>query len=148
MTCLAHHNRLAKAVVLGLVMIASTACLAQGRAIGPDPFRGGSAGPSRGSGEIRIQVRNSNFNEATVYALRVGNRRRLGRVQGATDQQFSMPWPNSAQLRFEVDILAGRGCTTQTVILEPGQRLMLVIDSTSRPRNSGRNSMCDIQPLR
>ena len=94
MTCLAHHNRLAKAVVLGLVVIASTACLAQGRAIGPDPFRGGSSGPSGGSGEIRIQVRNSNFNQATVYAVRVGNRRRLGRVQGATDQQFRMPWPN------------------------------------------------------
>jgi hypothetical protein len=148
MTCLAHHNRLTKAAVLGLVVIASTACLAQGRAIGPDPFRGGSAGPSGGSGEIRIQIRNSNFNEATVYAVRVGNRRRLGRVQGATDQQFRMPWPYSAQLHFEVDLLASRGCTTQAVILEPGQRVMLVIDSSSRPRSSGRNNICDIQPLR
>ncbi len=148
MTCLAHHNRLTKAVMLGLVVIASTACLAQGRAIGPDPFRGGSAGASGGGGEIRIQVRNSNFNQATIYAIRVGNRRRLGRVQGATDQQFRMPWPNSAQLRFEVDLLASQGCTTQEIVIEPGQGVLLVIDSSSRPRSSGRNSICEIRPLR
>jgi len=148
MSCLAHRRRLTTAAVLGLVVIASAACLAQGRAIGPDPFRGTPAGSSGGSSEIRVQVRNSNFNEATIYTVRIGSRRRLGRVQGATDASFRVPWPTAAQLHFEIDILASRGCTTQNVIIEPGQTVLLTIDSNARPRSSGRNSICDVQPGR
>jgi hypothetical protein len=145
MTCFARRRRLTKAAVLGAVVIASAACLAQGRTIGPDPFRGTPAGSSGGPSEIDVRVRNSNFNEATIYTIRFGSRRRLGRVQGATDADFKVPWPIAGQLRFEVDLLASRGCSTRNVVVEPGQTVLLTIDSNSRPRSSGQNSLCDVQ---
>ena len=150
MTCFALRNRLGLAVVVCSVVIASAACVAGGRSIGGDPFSGSSAGSRSGSraGEIRIRVRNSNFNQATIYAVRPGSRRRLGRVEGASDGEFRMRLINSDQIHFEVDLLAGQGCVTRTVFVDVGETLLLVIDSTSRPRSSGVNSMCDVQRSR
>ncbi len=151
MTSFAPRNRLALAVVLCLAVIASAACAPTGRPIGGDPFSGSSAGSRRsndGADEIRIRVRNSNFNEATIYAVRLGSRRRLGRVQGASDGEFRLRLLNSDQIHFEVDLLASQGCLTRQVFVEPGQTLLLVIDSTSRPRSDGRSSMCDVQRSR
>ena len=151
MTSFAPRNRLALAVVLCLAVIASAACVPTGRPIGADPFSGSSAGsrPSNdGADEIRIRVRNSNFNEATIYAVRLGSRRRLGRVQGASDGDFRLRLVNSDQIQFEVDLLASQGCRTRQVFVEPGQTLLLVIDSTSRRRSDGRNSLCDVQRSR
>jgi len=147
MTSFAPRNRLALAVVLSSALIASAACVASGRAIGGDPFQGGSAGSRRsndGPSEIRIQVRNSNFNEATIYAIRLGSRRRLGRVQGVSDGEFTMRLMNSDQIQFEVDLLASEGCLTRRVFVEPGQTLRLIIDSSSRPRSNGINSLCEV----
>jgi hypothetical protein len=90
-------------------------------------------------------VRNSNFNESVIYAVRPGTRRRLGRVQGAADGEFTMPWLSTDQLRFEIDILANDRCFTRTVYVEPGQRLLVIIDSTSRQRSDGIRRMCDVQ---
>lgn len=150
MTCFTRCNRLGLASVVCSVVIASAACAAGGRSIGRDPFQGSSAGSRSGdrASEIRIRVRNSNFNQGTVYAVRLGSRRRLGRVQGASDGEFRMPLVNSDQIHFEVDLLAGQRCVTRTVFVEPGQTLLLVIDSTSRPRSNGVNSMCDVQRAR
>ncbi len=147
MTCFARRNRLGLAVVVCSVMIASAACAAGGRAIGGDPFEGSadSRASSRAS-EIRVRVRNSNFNAGTIYAVGPGNRRRLGRVEGASDGDFRMPWNSGDQLRFEVDLIASRRCVTRTVFVEPGQTLLLVIDSTSRRRGGGGSSLCDVRP--
>ena len=111
MTSFAPRHRLALAVVLCSAVIVSTACASTGRAIGGDPFQGGSSSPRRSNdsaGELRIQVRNSNFNEATIYAIRLGSRRRLGRVQGASDGEFRMRLVNSDQIQFEADLLASK----------------------------------------
>ena len=148
MTSFAPRHRLALALVLCSAVIVSTACASTGRAIGGDPFQGGSSRPRRShdsAGELRIQVRNSNFNEATVYAIRLGSRRRLGRVQGASDGEFRMRLVNSDQIQFEVDLLASQGCLTRRVVVEPGQTVRLVIDSSSRPRSNGLNSLCEVQ---
>lgn len=145
MTCCAHRNRLGLSVVVCSVVIASAACAAGGRPIGGDPFQGSSE--SRASGretELRIQVRNSNFNAATIYAVRSGSRRRLGRVRGASDGDFRMPWEISDQIRFEVDLLASQSCVTRTVFAQPGESLLLVIDATSRRRSNGRSGLCDV----
>jgi hypothetical protein len=148
MTCFARCIRLGPTVLVCSALIASTACVTSGRAIGGDPFQGSSAGSRSGSrsGELRIQVRNSNFNEGTVYAVRSGSlRRRLGRVQGVSDGDFRMPLASSDQIHFEIDLLASQTCVTRRVFVEPGQTLLLVIDSTSRPRSDGRSSMCDVR---
>ncbi len=147
-TSFAPRHRLALAVVLCSAVIVSAACASTGRAIGGDPFQGGSSSPRRSNdsaGELRIQVRNSNFNEATIYAIRLGSRRRLGRVQGASDGEFRMRLVNSDQIQFEVDLLASQGCLTRRVVVEPGQTVRLVIDSSSRPRSNGLNSLCEVQ---
>jgi len=145
MTCCARRNRLGSYVVVCSVVIASAACAAGGRPIGGDPFQGSSE--SRASSretELRIQVRNSNFNAATIYAVRPGTRRRLGRVGGASDGDFRMPWETSDQIRFEVDLLASQSCVTRTVFAQPGESLLLVIDATSRRRSNGRSGVCDV----
>ncbi len=139
-------RRLALAVAVLALLITSSAC-AVGRTTVRDPFGGSSARPRSGGGaaEIRIAVRNSNFNESVIYAVRPGTRRRLGRVQGASDGEFTMPWLSADQLRFEIDILASDRCFTRTVYVEPGQRLLVIIDSTSRQRSDGVRRMCDVQ---
>jgi hypothetical protein len=133
--------------VLGAVMLLSlAACSGVGRSGGGDPFAGGSGGAGEeGRAEIRIEVRNSNFNEATIYAIRVGSRRRLGRVQGANDETFRLPWPASDRLQFEVDILGGQDCTTRLVMVSPGQTVLLTIDSVARPRADGSYGFCEVQ---
>ena len=136
MTCFARCIRLGPTVLVCSALIASTACMTSGRAIGGDPFQGSSAGSRSGSrsGELRIQVRNSNFNEGTVYAVRSGSlRRRLGRVQGVSDGELRMPWVIGDQLYFEVDLRPGGGCVTRPAFVEPGETLLLVIGSSSRP---------------
>jgi|TARA_B100000809_G_scaffold244363_1_gene270200 hypothetical protein len=52
---------------------------------------------------------------------------------------------NSDQIQFEVDLLASQGCLTRRVVVEPGQTVRLVIDSSSRPRSNGLNSLCEVQ---
>ena len=151
MTCFARCIRLGPTVLVCSALIASTACVPSGRSIGGDPFQGSSAGSRSGSrsGELRIQVRNSNFNEGTVYAVRAGSlRRRLGRVEGVSDGDFRMPLGNSDQIHFEIDLLASRNCVTRTVFVEPGETVLIVIDSSARPRSNGVNSMCDVQRSR
>ena len=151
MTRSAPRNRLALTAIGVSLLIASAACVAGGgRSSGSDPFQGPTAGSrsSRGGSEIRIQVRNSNFNEGAITAVRPGNRRRLGRVQGASDREFRMPWTNSDRLYFEIDLLAGPRCVTRAIFVDPGQTLLLVIDSTRRPRSDGISRMCDVQRSR
>jgi hypothetical protein len=129
------------------MLLASTACGPAGRSGGSDPFSGGSGASAERSegGRIEIRVRNSNFNEATIYAVRAGSRRRLGRVQGANDQVFRMPWATSNQLQFEVDILGGQDCRTRFVMVDPGQTVMLNIESMSRARADGSYGLCEIR---
>ncbi len=140
MTCFARRNRLGLAVVVCSVVIASAACAPGGRSSGGDPFQGSSAGSqsSNRTGEIRIQVENSNFNDAVVHGVRSTSRRRLGRVQGVSDGELRMPWVFGDQLYCEVDLRPRGGCVSRPAFVEPGETLLLVIGSSSRP-------MCNVR---
>jgi len=135
------------AVIAALATLPGVSSCAPGaRTTGSDPFAdAGTRSRSRGSGEIRIEVRNSNFNSGTIYAVRPGSRRRLGRVEGATDGNFKLPWPSANQLQFEVDILGGQGCVTRPVMVDPGQTIQLTIESSSRPQSDGSFSLCSVR---
>ena len=78
-------------------------------------------------GRINIEVVNLNFQDATVYALWRGERRRLGVVTIGRDGRFILPWPTSYELRFEIDLLAGINCTTRPIRADPGDVILLEI---------------------
>ena len=78
---------------------------------------------------VRIEVTNNNFQDATLHAVWTGQRRRLGIVTGKTEATYILPWPTSRQLRIEIDLLAGPGCTTRPIMTDPGDILLLEIRS-------------------
>ena len=81
---------------------------------------------------IRIQVINRAFQDATLHAIWSGGRRRLGIVIGNTTANYVLPWERSVLLRFGIDLLAGSECTTREVWANPGDILVLEIQSGLR----------------
>lgn len=84
-----------------------------------DVFRGG------GSRNVRIDVLNLNFSDATLWALRGGERVRLGIVRGKQEESFEIGWPLSLPLRIEIDFLAGPRCMTGQLPVDPGDVIYL-----------------------
>ena len=89
-----------------------------------DPFRGGEAS---GEGQIRIEVQNQNFNDASLHALRGGERVRLGDVGGKSDRQFTLRWNFSMDLQVEVDLVGGGTCRVDPLNADPGDRIWIRI---------------------
>ena len=78
---------------------------------------------------IQIEVLNRNFQDATLHAIWLGNRRRLGTVIGITTAEYRLPWTSSEILQIEIDLLAGPECTTRGIVVNPGDIIMVEIDS-------------------
>lgn len=89
----------------------------------PSPF--GSGG--NGERTIRLEVRNFNFADATLYAFRGAERVRLGVVTGKTDHDYNVPWPATQTMRVQISLLAGESCTTRTQTVSPGEVIYLQI---------------------
>ncbi len=125
-----------------LLLVGASACA---RLTDPprDPF-GGEGGRPRAA-EVRIEVRNDNFNEATLYALSPGRRRRVGRVDGNGRARFRIPWTVTDPVRFEIDILGVGRCTTRPLTVGPGDVVEVLVDSVVRPRADGFSRICDVQ---
>lgn len=87
-----------------------------------DPFSGREA-----AREIEIEVLNLNFSDATLHAVRIGQRIRLGTVTGKQSSTFTLDWPASLPLRIEIRLLGGQRCTTGELTVDPGDRLYLEI---------------------
>lgn len=90
---------------------------------------------------IVVEVRNNDFRDATVYAIREGERQRLGLVTGKTDESFSIPWRPNFALRLEVRFLGGGMCATRQILLEPGQRYVLDLQPDPRLNQDCRRRM-------
>lgn len=87
--------------------------------------------------EVRIDVRNFNFADATVWALaRGGDRTRLGIVTGKSSASFTLPWTFSEPLRLEFDLLADVRCMTESLTVDPGDvlELQISVDPASDPQ--------------
>lgn len=94
---------------------------------------GCASGPQPESGPpVVIEIQNNNFQDATVYAIREGERRRLGVVVGKTDESFGIPWRPNFTLRLEVRFLGGGACATRIIQMEPGQRFVLALQPDIR----------------
>jgi hypothetical protein len=138
---------LKRAVLALAIVLVSGACAAGARSTA-DPFSGGgSRTASVQDRSIRIEVQNSNFNDATIEARGIGVRRRLGRVGGTRSDEFTLDWRGAGQLYFEIDLLGGETCVTRGIDVSPGDRVRLVIDSMARTRADGMNRLCDARRI-
>ncbi|HSG48306.1 MAG TPA: hypothetical protein VLA43_10870 [Longimicrobiales bacterium] len=114
--------------VLSLLLMALvTACATAG-----SPFTG-----AEGEREIEIEVLNLNFSDATLHALRMGQRIRLGVVTGKQRETFTVRWPSSLPLQIEIRLLGGERCLTREMPVDPGDQLYLEI-----PIDLSRGGLC------
>jgi hypothetical protein len=105
------------------------------KAIAPGLFGERRARPS-----IRIEVTNLNFQDATLHAVRNGERTRLGTVTGKGSATYTLEWRVPLPLSFEIDLLAGGRCTTRPITVDPGERIQLQIEVDIRRQiDCGRN---------
>lgn len=89
-----------------------------------NPF---APGTSRSEGSIQVLIENQNFGDATIHAIRGGERIRLGQVTGKSEKSFTMRWTFSLPLEFEVDIIGGSGCGVRPMSVDPGDRVWVRI---------------------
>lgn len=90
-----------------------------------NPFA--SPGSRPGEGSVRVLVENQNFGDATVHALRGGERIRLGNVTGKSDETFTIRWNFSLPMEFEINIIGGQGCRIRPMTVDPGDRVFVRI---------------------
>jgi hypothetical protein len=106
--------------LFGAVLLLTSCSSVPGR---ESPFSGFGVGE-----EIRIEVRNLNFSDATLWAIGDGRRRRLGVVIGKQGATFTIPWRITQTLAIEIDLLAGVRCTTRELTTAPGDIIEVQID--------------------
>ncbi len=85
-----------------------------------------SAPPAPPRGMISLEVRNDNFSDATVYAVRPGLRQRIGWVSGLGKDTFTFRWP-AGDLRVEIDLFAAGRYYSELVDVDQGDELQLTI---------------------
>lgn len=107
--------------VLALV-VGVTACA---KSTTKNPFA--PPGTGRGEGSIQVLIENQNFGDATIHAIRGGERIRLGQVTGKSEKSFTVRWTFSLPLEFEVDIIGGQGCGVRPMSVDPGDRVWVRI---------------------
>ena len=83
----------------------------------------GLFGEPEGKQTLTISVNNNNFNDAGVYLISDGGRRRLGSVTGKGSGTYTVTWTNSRVIQLEVDFIAGSTCTTRPIQVAPGDVL-------------------------
>lgn len=133
------HNPLIRVLPLALAAVLS-GC-GGGGAGSHNPFDPNAIpGSSAGEDPIQIDVQNSNFNDVTIWAIRSGQRIRLGRVTGKTDERFRIAWNPAIPIYFAIDEVGGRGCRTNSLSVDPNARVWVVIPANMglQPCQAGR----------
>ncbi|MEK9501846.1 hypothetical protein [Gaopeijia maritima] len=110
----------ARLIVVLAALVAASGCMGGGL---PNPFEASESGDR----SIRVEVRNFNFADATLYAYRGAERMRLGVVTGKTDRDYQLAWPATQSMRVEINLLAGERCTTRTQNVSPGDVIYVQI---------------------
>jgi len=127
-------DRVRGGVVLGAALLLA-GCGGGGLSIpqgsGGGPFARASDGPQT----VSIHVRNLNFNEAELWAVRRGDRQKLGIINGKADTVYRIPWTISEPLQLQIDLLAGPRCTTDALQVDPGDILEveIAVDFRNQP---------------
>lgn len=118
------------------LMALSLGACSQGWGRAKNPF----TAPGSDEGEITVRVENHNFGDATVHALRGGERIRLGNVTGKSEQDFTVNWTFSLPMEFEVNIIGGQGCRVRPMTVDPGDKVFVRIPTeiSAQPCYSGK----------
>jgi len=103
-------------VAVALTVTALSGCSSRNE--GRNPFDGSSPTATGSEEAIRVEVQNLNFNDVTVWAVRQGQRIRLGRVTGKTDETFRLNWNPGMPISFVIDVTGGRSCGTGQIGVE------------------------------
>ncbi len=117
------RTRLAALLTIALTLGLS-ACAGSSPNLNADPFEAATEGPRT----ISIHVTNLNFQEARLWAVSSAGRQRIGVVGGKADAVYRISWDFSQPLQVEIDLLAGPSCTTESLIVDPGDELQLQIE--------------------
>lgn len=112
-----------KAMLVAAVTALNMACVAGAR-------EGNPAIAPGYEGEIDIRIINNNFSDARLYAVHPRGREYIGMLTGKTEASYTLDWELSQTLAIEISLLAGGTCTTEELIVDPGEALFLSIDST------------------
>ena len=75
-----------------------------------------------------------------IWAIRSGQRIRLGRVTGKTDERFRIAWNSAIPIYFTIDEVGGRGCRTNSLSVDRNSRVWVMIPSNIglQPCQAGR----------
>jgi len=119
------RSRFAARLATTALMVMIQAACYQGAGVRKNPFA--APGTGEGEGSIRVRVENQNFNDATIHALRGGERIRLGQVTGKSESTFTLHWNVSLPLQFQVDLVGGRGCNVRPLSVDPGDKVWVRI---------------------
>jgi hypothetical protein len=106
-----------------LVIVLLAAACGPSRDIRGNPFQ------PRSERDLTIVVENRNFNDATLHAVSMGDRVRLGIVGGQSTETYQIRWTALKDLHFEISLLAGGSHTTRSITARPGDRVGLRIES-------------------
>lgn len=79
--------------------------------------------------EIKLFITNLAFENATIYGVTNGARRRLGQVSGKQEAEFTMPLRYTVEMYLEIDFLAGPTCYTERMVVNPGEHLELIVQA-------------------
>ncbi len=109
--------------LLGVVLTGAAFGCAKSR---PAPFT------SQADARINIEVVNLGFEEITIYAHWLGQRRRLGTVGGTNTAEFLLPWDWTDELRIRIEVLAGPECMTRPIFASPGDHIFLEVQQFLR----------------
>ena len=110
-----------RAMLMAMLALALVACARGGNA--QNPF----VGRASREGSIEVRIENQNFGDATIHALRGGERIRLGQVTGKSQKDFKIRWNFSVPIEFQVDLVGGEGCGVRPMTVDPGDRVWLRI---------------------
>jgi hypothetical protein len=112
----------------GILAVAS-ACSSGGRVL--SPFDGPPPdGASSTDDPISIEIQNLSFNDITVWAMRPGGqRRRVARVTGKSDETVRIGWNVAVPIAFFVEQTAGRSCNIPSIGVEADAVVVVSIPS-------------------
>jgi hypothetical protein len=126
-------------VVAAIALTALAGCSSSGSQT-RSPFDGPATGSGTGD-RIRVEIQNLSFNDITVWAVRPGGQRiRVARVTGKTDQNATIDWNVAQPISFFVEQVSGRSCRTGQIGVEPGARVWLNVPNSvgAQPCRAGR----------
>ena len=116
-------SRLIARALSGLLLAATlTGCAAQQGGLEQTPFAEARAFDE----DVLLTVENNDFRDATIYVYWNGVKRRVGRVTGKTSKTFRMEW-RSEEAQLGADFLGRGGFRTETIGVDPGDHLSLLI---------------------